>query len=744
MENRLQSPRSVSANLDILDDTEEEQRLEAEIYKTETELEGQCFGQSPRTPGLFGVDRPETSLKRVVDKLVRDNTEKERRLALLKTKLEQFQLQEASKEGGGLSFYEDELIQLKIRHDAEDYQTKQLTQLIKRDQAGILQLKGKINQLAEINRRLKAPYGKSKTSELVAINSLTTLINDRAHFLNEAEQRRKYFYTLKAHREKMRTKTADDIKLSIERISRYNIKAKVKADAEVQLKDQLLQGFSDLAVSKSLNSNLSNKIEFYCKEIGRIMTIMETSGCLLTGNAGLTDMEADSVIMCYRQMVDHELSLKHRFATLASEADKKRLDCANISLELAQLKAASQISGPITPLPTSTNIAVQDVLIKQSLNSKDIHLQDIEGMAIRVMFYVIELMGKIMLVLNLIKANTKLPEEVLYLIDSFNSTIKRLKLDLKTTKISERTTRRRSTSLSYGSQTRRDLFKTEINHVACVAISPISIAKLRTLVTRGSPTLASEFDSMVGGLKSSKIFMHFLEETKVTELLEQGISLKDFPAEGLKAAHSAYCQMLKAVIQTYLELHNQLSFKADLLKTSIEKSVGVHLHKKRREDGLCLQISASIPILRLGTTKFAQKSSSRFQSLTAETLTEANVDAQDLNSLDEKLASTQRQIKQLTLISPVKKPDRLLKKSLKTPPKLSSRSRLSSLTTSLKLEIRTYNSKLSEFNLCQKRLVSSPLSEIGQSPRPKFMRLASIFDRKRTNSSVGFNPLVSP
>lgn len=732
MEHRLLTPRTNKINLSMNSelDSEGEQQLEVEIYKTEQELDGQFTGSTMPTPMASVLSSPETLLKRAYDKIVTDNAEKERKLALLISRLDQSSNPQMSNETSFKSYYEDELAKLKSRHDTENFQTKQLNLLIKRDQASIIQLKDQVNRVEEMNRRLKAPLDKSEKTKLVAVNSMTTLLNDKVHFIAEATQRRNMFYELRDHQEEIRAKTADKVRHSIEQISRYKLKFKVKAEVTSKLKELLSQGLTELTTSKQLNSDLTGRINKYCIEMSKIMHIMEAYGKPLTGSLGIAPSETEALILCFKQMVDKELSLKCQFSFLSTEAEKKRQDCFNIREELTLLKAAYQTQGPRSQLPSSVNMIKQDLQVSQSLDSKDTHLRNLETTLIRVLFCVLELLERILLAMKCIKGHTKLPDEILDLIETFKASVIKFRGNSR----ADIPQRRRANSLVHTARSRESTFKTEVNLVQSVANTPLSLNKLRDLILKYNPTYACELEAMLASLRQSKIFLRFLNEAKVLDLFDQGVSLKDFPTEGLNLAHSEFHQYLELIVQTYVDFHNELTKKTDLLKSSVEKIILKNYVKLKFDPSISMQLSSTMPILKALTTKTTQKSSSRL--LKSPTTNDLAEEIHEPNSDDEKLAQVQRQIKQNALSSLPKKPLKIAKKLKVIVPMSASCSRLTSFSTNLLREMRSYDTKLAQINLCQKRLMKSPSCEVTphMSPRPKFMRVASMMGLRRTHS----------
>mmetsp|Transcript_7872 Transcript_7872/g.15226 ORF Transcript_7872/g.15226 Transcript_7872/m.15226 type:complete len:751 (+) Transcript_7872:4659-6911(+) len=736
MEDKLLTPLADRAEVSTASvmDSEREQQLEIEIYKTEQELDGLFTTSTLPTPIASASNFHETCLKREYDKLVAENAEKERKLAQLNLKYPQLPAQETPKEISFKSYYEEELAKLQTRHDNENYQTLQLNSLIRRDQATIVQLRDQINQLTETNRRLKAPYQKSEKAKLVAVNSMTTLLNDKVHFAAEAAERRKVFYTLKDRQEEVRLRTAEEAKLSIERISRYNLKSKAKHEATARLKELLSCGLNELSSTKQLNNTLTNKISTYYREIGKIRKIIEMNGCTMTTDPGMTVEETDTVISYFKQMADKELSLKYQFACLATEAEKRRVDCMNIREELNQLKVANKTLGPSKALPQSANLLSHTLEDRQSLDSKETHIVSLESSIIRVLFCLLELMEKVYLAMKIIKEHSKLPEETIDILNSFKNSMYLFRRGLKSPEKANIPTRRRSQSYAVNHRSRESTFKTEVDLIQTVPSSPLPIPKVKNMIMRMHPGLETQIDAMLTSLKISKVFIHFLDESKILEILDQGFSIQDFPIEGLKKAHEVYRQFLQTVIKTYAEFHKMMAGKCNLLKLSVEKSVMKNFPKLKIEDGVGLALSSSMPILKSLTTvqltkTQTQRSTSRLHKQT--TCSEENAEIEK-NSFEDKLGILQRQIKQEAMSQLPKKIVKTQKKSLVKVPMTASSSRLSSFSVKLLREMRSYDSKLADINLCQKRLCTSPTSDYKPfySPRPKFMSIAGIMDRK--------------
>jgi hypothetical protein len=714
-------------------DLEAEEELENEIYKTEHELDGYFTGSTYPTRQLSALSHAEPSLRRVYDSLLADNRHKERRLAKLSAQMAQTKA--VCAESSAKRYYQTELARLKACCDDEDFQTEQLRLLMQRDSASILLLQDRIHKLAEANRRMTAPCEKSVQAELVAVNSMTLLNNDKLVLQAEAEARRKAYYKLMDRQGNIRAKTAQDIRGSIERISRTKLMSRARVDAVSKLKELLEKGLSDLDSSKALNAQLDLKIKTFYKEIGRIRAIIEGSGWTMTGNPGMTAEEVQAVVSSFKQLISQDASLKHKFAILTFEAETRRSECTAIREELSQLKASNEaIVGPTCCPIGSVNMLRHNTLDRLSLDSKEAYLKELETLVMRVLFYVLGLMERVQYGTKTVLETVRQPDDVVEVAESFKRSIIRFRRGFDRTGHTEML--RRSKSVEAPSLSREPTFKTEVELGQYVPPHPLSSASLKQFILNISPQFAEELDGVLLSLKASLMFRHFLDENRLTALLSAGVTVQEFPEASLKLSHSAFKEFLETVVRTYCEFHGYMTSKIDLVKGVVEKNLLKYVHARPRldrEPGL--QQSPSMPI-KMGSRTFSQIPSSHF--VKEKTADEAE---QELNSYDEKLTEARKEIKAKSkVLLPIKKPERLRRRTSINVPKTASSARQSAYSKNLLMEIKTYDSKLAKINSWQRKLVNSPppMQTRGfLSPQPKFMSMAALLERRKSMSRRG-------
>jgi hypothetical protein len=700
-------------------EADRQEQLEVEIYKTEQELERQFTVSTPVTTGPSGFTTAETRLKRTYDGLIVDNQQRLMRLEELRVQASR--VVEWDSEGStGLSV-EGELGRLRSRQEAEFHQTEQLKLLMQRETQTIQHLKDQINRLEDANRRLKAPCEKSAQAEHLAMNSVALLQNDKVQFQAEAASRRSVYLSLKEKQEKIKTMTTEETKNSIERLSRYKLKHKAKTETTVRLKELLSQGLSELTVTKQLNAQLTSQLEAFYSEIDKIARIIQGMEGTLSGKYGLSPAETETVIACHRQMVSREASLKHQFSILSAQADIKRADCSAIRAELDSLKAASLTKGSASPLPSSANILRHDLKAKLGCDSREVYLQEVEGIVMKVIISVLDLMERGHLVLRTITESCRQSEDTLKFLESFSTAVNSFRRGLRSH--NTQTTRHRSLTLDVPSKRRRQTFKTEVD-LRHVPASPSTISALKAMVEMISPSLKAELPEMLSILKLSKVFNHFLDHNELLGILRLGVPAKQFPKVCLMSAHSAFKQFLQTVLMTYQEFYAHVVKKTEQLKTTVEARADKLLPALRTEHSLQLGGLRSTPV------KPNKSLSSRLHQPTKPSEVKGT---QESNSYDERLGKVQRQLKSAANSRHQKKPTKKSRQAAVVVPMTASQSRHAVHSTKLLTEIKRYDSKLAEFSL-HRKLSSSQSSamQLRMSPRPRFMTIADMLERRKT------------